>query len=122
MPYLCFWPYICRMKTEITSQLAQDELNSNTPALLLYFYNDSCAPCVALRPKVEAMITEEFPEMSHSYINAAQFPELAASNGVFASPTIVVFFDGKESFRVSKYISIDELAGRISRYYDMIFG
>jgi hypothetical protein len=33
----------------------------------------------------------------------------------------VIFFDGKETFRVSKYISIDELAGRIGRYYDLIF-
>lgn len=109
------------MKTSIHSQSDLDILNSNTPALLLYFYNDSCAPCVALRPKVEALIADEFPEMVHSYINAAQFPELAASNGVFASPTIVVFFEGKENFRVSKYISIYELAGRIGRYYGMLF-
>lgn len=109
------------MKTEITSRQALDELNKATPALLLYFYNDSCAPCVALRPKVEEMIVNNFPEMRHSYVNAAHYPEFAASNGVFASPTIVVFFDGRESFRVSKYISIDELAGRIGRYYDLIF-
>jgi len=109
------------MKTHIISQTDLDHLISLSPALLLYFYNDSCAPCVALRPKVEAMIIRDLPKMDHSYINAAQFPELAASNGVFASPTIVVFFDGKENFRVSKYISIDELAGRIGRYYDLIF-
>ncbi len=109
------------MKTEITDQQGLDKLNSSTPALLLYFYNDSCAPCVALRPKVEEMINSQFPLMAHSYINSAKFPELSASNGVFASPSIVVFFDGKENFRVSKYISIDELAGRIQRYYDLIF-
>ncbi|MCB9015343.1 MAG: thioredoxin family protein [Lentimicrobiaceae bacterium] len=109
------------MKTELNSQSALDQLNSSTPALLLYFYNDSCAPCVALRPKVEQMLLSEFPQMAHSYVNSAQFPELSASNGVFASPTIVVFFDGKETFRVSKYISIDELAGRIRRYYNLIF-
>lgn len=109
------------MKTEITTQSDLDQLNSNTPALLLYFYNNSCAPCMALRPKVEEMIMDEFPKMNHSYINAAQFPELAASSGVFASPTIVVFFDGKESLRVSKYISIDELAGKIGRYYKLLF-
>jgi hypothetical protein len=67
------------------------------------------------------MVSEEFPEMRHSYINAAQYPEFAAANGVFASPTIVVMFDGKETFRVSKYISVDELAGRIRRYYNLIF-
>ncbi len=109
------------MKMEIKSQEELDSINQTSPALLLYFYNDSCAPCVALRPKIETMVSEEFPEMRHSYINAAQFQELSASNGVFASPTIVVMFDGKETFRVSKYISVDELAGRIRRYYNLIF-
>lgn len=106
---------------EIKSQEELDSINQTSSALLLYFYNDSCAPCVALRPKIETMVSEEFPEMRHSYINAAQFQELSASNGVFASPTIVVMFDGKETFRVSKYISVDELAGRIRRYYNLIF-
>lgn len=110
------------MKTEITSQAELDALNKSSEAFLLYFYNDSCAPCVALRPKVEAMVLEQFPKMSHTYINSAKFPELSASNGVFASPTILVFFDGKETFRVSKYVSIDELVGRIGRYYGLMFG
>ena len=82
-------------------------------ALLLYFYNDSCAPCVALRPKVN--------EMQHAYINAAIYPELSASAGVFASPTIIVYFDGKENFRVSKYVSVQELSDRIQRYYSLRF-
>ena len=110
------------MKTEITSQAELAALNESSEAVLLYFYNDSCAPCVALRPKVEEMVSEQFPKMSHTYINSAQFPELSASNGVFASPTILIFFDGKETFRVSKYVSISELAGRIGRYYELMFG
>lgn len=109
------------MKQEIRNQEMLEQLNRDQAALLVYFYNDSCAPCVALRPKVEQMVTEQFPLMAHTYVNAAEFPELSASNGVFASPTIVVFFDGKENFRVSKYISIDELGGRIERYYKMLF-
>lgn len=48
-------------------------------------------------------------------------PNWLHPTGYIASPTIVVFFDGKETFRVSKYISIEELAGRIKRYYDLIF-
>jgi thioredoxin 1 len=110
------------MRTDFDTLTDPVLLISSSPALLLYFYNDSCAPCVALRPKVEELIDDEFPLMRHSYINAVTFPELAASNGVFASPTIIVFFDGKENFRVSKYISIDELESRIGRYYEMIFG
>ena len=110
------------MKTEINTQAELDDLVHSSAAVLLYFYNDSCAPCVALRPKVEEMVSEQFPNMQHTYINSAKFPVLSASNGVFASPTILVFFDGKETFRVSKYVSIDELAGRIGRYYALMFG
>lgn len=109
------------MKIEISNPEELNTLVSSAPALLLYFFNDSCAPCVVLRPKVEQLIAVEFPKMKHAYINAARHPLMAASNNVFASPTIIAFFDGKETFRVSKYISLDELAGRIARYYDMIF-
>ncbi|KAF5062990.1 hypothetical protein DSECCO2_299300 [anaerobic digester metagenome] len=109
------------MKIEISNPEELNALVSSSPALLLYFFNDSCAPCVALRPKVEQLISGEFPKMKHAYINAALHPLIAASNNVFASPTIIAFFDGKETFRVSKYISLDELAGRIERYYSLIF-
>ncbi len=110
------------MTTELsTSNELQQQLNCS-PAILLYFFNDNCAPCIALRPKVEAMLSEEYPEMRQFYINAAKLPELAAANGVFASPTIIAFFEGRETFRVSKFVSIYELSEKIGRSYTMIFG
>lgn len=109
------------MKTEAHTSEELDLLNSSTPALLLYFYNDSCAPCAALRPKIEELLNESFPLMKHTYINAALNPAIAASHGVFSSPAIIVFFDGKETFRVSSNISIRELAAKIKRYYNLIF-
>jgi len=94
---------------------------SNSSALLAYFYNDTCAPCVALRPKVTELINTTFGKMDLEMVNASEFAELAASYHVFASPTIIAFFDGKETFRVSKYISIAELRDKIARYYDILF-
>ena len=83
------------MKTEAHTTEELDLLNSSTPALLLYFYNDSCAPCAALRPKIEELLNESFPLMKHTYINAALNPAIAASHGVFSSPAIIVFFMGR---------------------------
>ncbi|MBV2245617.1 MAG: thioredoxin family protein [Lentimicrobium sp.] len=105
----------------VTDKTTMEALIQASAALLLYFYNDSCAPCVALRPKVNEMLVEQFPLMQHAYINAAIYPELSASAGVFASPTIIVYFDGKENFRVSKYVSVQELSDRIQRYYSLRF-
>ncbi len=109
------------MKTEINTLEELELLKSSSPALLLYFYNDSCAPCLALRPKIEELLTASFPLMKHTYINAAFIPAIAASHRVFSSPAIIVFFDGKETLRVSSNISVSELASKIERYYNLIF-
>lgn len=101
-------------------EILEESLKENS-AVLLYFYNDDCPPCVALRPKVQNFIDNEFPRMKVVFINAKVFPELAASYGVFASPTIIIFFDGKENKRFSKYISLDEMADSIGRAYNILF-
>ena len=96
-------------------------LITDETAVLLYFYNDSCAPCLILRPKVKELVETEFPKMDFRLINAAENPAASAEYGVFASPTLLVFFEGKEYIRESKNISISELHDKIERYYSMIF-
>lgn len=93
----------------------------SSSAILVYFYNDACAPCVALRPKVQEMMDGNFERMDLLFINSAQFPELSANYNVYSSPTIIVFFEGKENFRVSKFVSVQELGNKIQRYYDLLF-
>lgn len=90
-------------------------------AIVLYFYNDNCAPCKILRPKVQDLIESDFPAMEFYLINTEQYPDVAAESGVFASPTILVFFEGKEYIRESKNVSISELHIKIARYYNLIF-
>lgn len=108
------------MKTIISSEEIKPGIENNA-GLILYFYNDTCAPCVALRPKIQEMADSKFEKMELLFINTVQFADLAASYSVFASPTIIVFFDGRENFRVSKYVSIAELSAKIERYYKLIF-
>ncbi|NOX84672.1 MAG: thioredoxin family protein [Chlorobi bacterium] len=91
------------------------------PALMLYFYNDHCAPCISLRPKVMELIRNEFPKVSLYFINSEKHPEIAAAYNSFSNPTLILFFDGKEFRRMSKYISIPQLAGEIARPYAMMF-
>lgn len=90
-------------------------------AALLYFFSNHCEPCLSLRPKVEEMIKVRFPKMNLIFIDAEAEPKVSAKYQVFASPTILLFFDGRETKRFSKYISTAELEQAIQRYYDMIF-
>ncbi len=93
----------------------------NRKAVMMYFFNPGCVACNSLRPKVEAMTSERFSAMEMLSIDASLNPALTAEAGVYSAPTILVFFDSKEYIRESKYISVDQLEEKISRYYDMLF-
>jgi thiol-disulfide isomerase/thioredoxin len=96
-------------------------LITDKAAVLLYFYNDNCAPCVIIRPKVQVMVKDYFQNLDLRLINAEKFPATSAQYSVFSSPTLLVFFEGKEYIRESKNISISELHDKIERIYRMIF-
>lgn len=93
----------------------------NRKGLIAYFYSDRCAPCISLRPKISQMVDENFPGMGLIFINSEEHPETTAHFSVFANPAIIIFFEGKEYRRYSKYISINELGGDIERVYKMVF-
>lgn len=98
------------------------DLIASTKGLILYFYNDNCSPCVSLRPKVQAMVEGFFPLIHLEFINSMKNPEQPAAYGIFSSPAILVFFEGKEFVRESKYVSLEDLQEKIERYYAMVFG
>ena len=93
---------------------------SNTKAIVLYFKNEQCPPCQVLRPKVEDLIRKEFPSMVFQVVDTVENPLLASTYHVFSNPTILVFFEGKEYIRKSKYIAISELEQEINRLYQLM--
>lgn len=107
------------MIIRIDSPEALKELVNKAENLLVYFFNDSCAPCISLRPKVEELIGERFPQMDMVYVNGKEFPELIAEFQAFSFPVLIFFFEGKEYLRFSKYVSISELSESIGRIYDL---
>lgn len=90
-------------------------------AMLAYFSTDACNVCKVLKPKVQELVKNEFPKIKLAYIKSDVLPEVAAQNRVFAAPTILVFFDGREYIRKSRNIGIGELQQEIDRPYSMIF-
>ena len=90
-------------------------------AMLIYFKNDNCAPCIVLRPKVKELIDVSFPNIEMIVIDSIEQPEFAGEFQVYANPTLLVFFDGKEYIRKSKFVAIPQLKAEISRLYEMMF-
>ncbi len=92
------------------------------PAVLVYFKNANCAPCEVLRPKVRELLDTSFPKVEMIVVDTVEQPEFAGEFQVYANPTLLVFFEGKEYIRKSKYVAIPELKGDIARLYGMMFG
>ncbi len=91
------------------------------PTALVYFSSPACGVCHALKPRVAALIVEEFPRLPAAEVDCAASPELAAQHQVFSFPTVVVYFDGREAVRKSRSFSLGELAAEIERPYALLF-
>ena len=109
------------MFTEIHSFDEFLKLKEEEPAMLAYFSTEICNVCKVLKPKVAELLQAEFPKIKPVYIKSDLLPEVAAQNQVFAAPTILVFFEGREYIRKSRNIGICELQRDIQRPYSMIF-
>ncbi len=106
---------IIKSKDELKERLEKDT------AQLLYFSTPTCNVCKILKPKIIKMLEEKYPEMGFYYIDVEEHKEIAAENSVFTIPTILVFFDNKETIRKSRYVGVKELEELIRRPYSMFF-
>lgn len=98
----------------------QDYLASETAALV-YFSIPQCNVCKVLKPKVMELLEQRYPQMGFVYSDVAGDAETAAQLGVLTVPTLIVYFDGKESARFVRTFGIGELESAIARPYEMLF-
>lgn len=106
---------------ELETQEQVEEVISNQPAVLIYFYHDQCAPCLSLRPKVVELICDVYPKLRIYFINSEKHQDIAAKYNSFSNPTLILFFEGKEHKRMSKYLAIPQLSEVIRRPYFLLF-
>lgn len=93
----------------------------DNPMALVYFGGADCGVCQALKPRVEALVEEEFPELPLVYVDTAEATEVAGQYQIFAIPTLLFFIDGREGQRFSRHFSMGELQEAIERPYAMLF-
>lgn len=97
------------------------DILQNDDAALFYFSHEKCNVCKVLKPKVKELLEAKFPKMNMYYADTVLAPEIAGQNSVFAVPTILTFFGGREYGRKSRNIGLQELEIEIERPYSMIF-
>ena len=105
----------------INNQAELDQILQDNLGVLLYFSRQTCNVGEALEPKVIKMLEDKFPKIPFYAVDMDKTPEVAGKYSVFVEPTIIVAFDGKETIRKSRIISVPELETAIQRIYDIAF-
>ena len=59
--------------------------------------------------------------MQLAEVVCADQPELAVRHMVFSVPTLIIFFEGRESLRLSRNLSLSELHDKLRRGYRLLF-
>ncbi len=76
-------------------------LRSGGLPVLIDFYSPTCGPCHMMHPVVESLARRRRGEIIVLKVNVDAHPELAASFGIQAVPTFIVFSQGYERGRTS---------------------
>ncbi|GAB6043342.1 hypothetical protein JCM17961_40200 [Endothiovibrio diazotrophicus] len=109
------------MSTDIDTREALGAFTREHPIAVTWFSGPDCNVCHALRPKVEALLAEEFPRVPLAAVDCDRARDLAAQLGVFTIPTAVIWIDGREAQRFARNFSPGELRAALARPYALCF-
>lgn len=109
------------MNREATTPQELESLLVDYPAAVVWFSTPDCSVCHALRPRVEALLAEEFPRAALIRVDAAAHPELAGQWLVTAAPTAVICLEGREHQQLSRSFGIDAVRQALARPYGLLF-
>ena len=98
-----------------------DQLLASNKAVVLYFSTTSCSVGENLEPKVMELLQNKFPLIHYQPIDMNENQLVSAQYSAFAEPTVIIFFEGKETIRKSRNFGIQELEEAIKRPYQLIF-
>lgn len=109
------------MVTEVKSLEEYNRIVTDSAATLAYFSSNDCGVCSILKPKVFEMMQRAYPQIKLIHINMVETPEIHGQLRIFAAPAIVVYFEGNETFRKSRGISVSELESMLEKTYRLLF-
>ncbi len=95
---------------EITEAIIAKDL------VFLYLSQPQCSVCVSLLPKVEELL-QDYPLVESLYINTAEIPAVSGEFSVFTIPTVMLFVQGKEQFRLARTFGLTEIKEKLDRVY-----
>ena len=88
----------------------------NKDLVFVYISQPQCSVCKSLLPKVEELMTY-YPKISNYYLDTLEVPVAAGQLSVFSIPTVMLFVQGKEYFRLVRTFGLREINDKIDKVY-----
>lgn len=109
------------MELHLTAREALEELIEDlvheSPAVAVLFTGAGCHLSDEVEPKVAAVLRGQFPLMRYTVVSRADSPHLVSRLGIADTPTLVVWFAGKEAARFTRDFSLDAVAQALEPRY-----
>ncbi len=87
---------------------------------LLYFSRPTCGVCIAMKPKIDDLL-EHFGKVGSIYINLDRIPEASQRFSIYSLPGLLIYVNRKETIRLSRYFSLEEINEPLTRYYHLLY-
>ncbi len=81
---------------------------------LFYIKSPDCGVCNVMLDKV-VRLADRFPSLTSFYTDITEEPLIAGQFLAYSGPTVLLLMDGKEVYRGSQFIDLEELEYNIKR-------
>jgi len=88
--------------------------------LFIYLTTKNCNVCKVLQPRLRDLASKFIGSEFH-LLDLDVLKEASGYFMAFSVPTFLVYSEGKELLRESRYMNLDEIKNKLDRYYEMIF-
>ena len=85
---------------------------------LFYIKAPDCGVSNVMLGKVERL-ADQFPSLTSFYTDITEEPLIAGWFLVYSGPTVLLLMDGKEVYRGSHFIDLEELEFNINRFSEL---
>ena len=86
---------------------------------LFYIKAPDCGVCNVMLDKV-GLVTDRLPSLCSFYTDIIEEPLIASRFLVYSGPTVLLLMEGKEVYRGSQFIDLEELRYNINRYIELL--
>ncbi len=85
---------------------------------LFYIKAPDCGVCNVMLDKV-GKLADQFASLASFYTDITEEPLIAGQFLVYSGPTVLLLMNGKEVYRGSQFIDMEELENNIKRFLEL---